>query len=92
MRLKMKNCIALVLLALVVGCAPKPQNEIEFPYTNADFETEIEGKPTKLFTMKNENGMVVTLTNYGAKIVSVYVPDKNGVFADVVLGFRSIGE
>jgi aldose 1-epimerase len=32
---------------------------------------------------------VVTLTNYGAKIVSVYAPDRNGNFADVILGFKS---
>jgi aldose 1-epimerase len=42
--------------------------------------------------MENENGVVVTLTNYGAKIVSIYVPDKNGDFADVILGFKSIDD
>ena len=60
------------------------------PYSKADFESVVDGKPTSLFTMKNENGMVVTLTNYGAKIVSVYVPDRLGNFADVMLGFNSI--
>ncbi|WP_372934332.1 aldose epimerase family protein, partial [Mariniphaga sediminis] len=39
---------------------------------------------------ENKNGMVVTLTNYGAKIISIYAPDKQGNFADVVLGFNSI--
>ena len=42
--------------------------------------------------MENENGMIVTLTNYGAKIVSIYVPDTKGNFADVMLGFKSIGD
>lgn len=60
------------------------------PYEKSDFETLIDGKPTRLFTMENENGMVVTLTNYGAKIVSIYAPDKKGRFADVLLGFKSI--
>jgi len=45
-----------------------------------------------LFTLRNANGMLVTITNYGAKIVSVYAPDKNGDFADVVLGFNSIAD
>ena len=62
------------------------------PYKSGDFETVIDGKPTRLFTMENKNGMVVTLTNYGAKIVSVYAPDRNGQLADVVLGFKSIAE
>ena len=59
-------------------------------YTNADFEGVVEQKPTRLFTMKNGNGMIVTLTNYGVKIVLIYVPDKNGDYADVVLGFKSL--
>lgn len=62
------------------------------PYQGKDFETVIDGKPTRLFTMENKNGMVVTLTNYGAKIVSVYAPGKDGNFADVLLGFKSIAE
>ncbi|PIF05369.1 MAG: galactose-1-epimerase [Draconibacterium sp.] len=62
------------------------------PYKDADFKKEINGKETALFTLENSNGMIVKLTNYGAKIVSVYAPDKNGNFNDVVLGFKSIGE
>jgi aldose 1-epimerase len=41
--------------------------------------------------MTNKNGMEVCMTNFGARIVSIMVPDKDGVFADVVLGFDSIG-
>lgn len=62
------------------------------PYKSENFESVIDGKPTRLFTMENKNGMVVTLTNYGAKIVSVYVHGKDGKFADVMLGFKSIAE
>ena len=56
-----------------------------------DFQTEINGKKNDLYVMTNKNGMEVCMTNFGARIVSIYVPDKNGVFADVVLGFDSIG-
>lgn len=62
------------------------------PYNKSDFETVIDGKTTRLFTMENDNGMIVTLTNYGAKIVSVYTADKNGNLADVLLGFKSIDD
>jgi len=61
-------------------------------YSAQDFQTDINGKKTVLFTLKNKSGMIVTLTNYGAKIVSVIVPGKNGEKADVVLGFNSLEE
>lgn len=56
-----------------------------------DFKTAIEGKQNNLYVLINKNGMEVCMTNFGARIVSIWVPDKNGVFADVVLGFDSIG-
>jgi aldose 1-epimerase len=90
----MRN-LKLILIAIVATFATctKPQkNMIEMPYTSQDFEAVIDGKPTRLFTMENKNGMVVTLTNYGAKIVSVYTPGRDGQFADVLLGFKSIAE
>jgi aldose 1-epimerase len=61
-------------------------------YSEADFRGVVNGKETNLFTLKNSQGMVVTLTNYGAKIVSVFVPGKDGELADVVLGFRSVAD
>lgn len=62
------------------------------PYSKQDFEGIIDGKTTRLFTMENKNGMQVMLTNYGAKIISIYAPDKKGRMADVVLGFNSLAE
>ena len=56
------------------------------------FKGTHKGKPTALYTLKNRNGMVAQITNFGAKIVSIYVPDRNGNFADIVLGYESIEE
>jgi len=50
----------------------------------------VDGKQVKLFVLKNQKGMEVTVTNYGARIVSWMVPDKKGLMEDVVLGFDSI--
>lgn len=87
----MKNLSLILLIAVLAACSTTSQKkEIEMPYSKANFEGLIDGKTTRLFTMENENGMIVTLTNYGAKIVSIYAPDKKGNFADVVLGFKSI--
>ncbi|MBN1820616.1 MAG: galactose mutarotase [Prolixibacteraceae bacterium] len=84
--------LSLLILFIILILNPMQKENITTPYSGEDFITEINGKTTALFTLKNKNGMVVTLTNYGAKIVSVYVPDKNDKYADVVLGFNSIGE
>ncbi|MBQ0043402.1 MAG: galactose mutarotase [Bacteroidales bacterium] len=55
-----------------------------------DFEAQYNGKATALYTLTNENGMEVCLTNFGGRIVSVMVPDKNGELQDVVLSFDKI--
>lgn len=57
-----------------------------------DFQTEVNGKQTQLYTLTNANGMEVCITNFGGRIVSVMVPDKTGEMKDVVLGFDSIGD
>ena len=56
----------------------------------AAFDTIINGKTVKLYTLKNNNGMEVCITNYGGRVVSLVVPDKNGQPTDVVLGFDNI--
>jgi aldose 1-epimerase len=44
----------------------------------------------KLYTLKNENGMTVKITNYGAIITSIVVPDRDGNMADIALGFDRV--
>ena len=48
------------------------------------------GEAVALYVLKNARGMVACITNYGAKIEQLVVPDRNGVFADVVLGYGSL--
>ncbi|MDP9047805.1 MAG: galactose mutarotase [Bacteroidota bacterium] len=54
------------------------------------FERAIDGKQSHLYTLKNKNGMTASLTNYGAHLISLAVPDKTGKLRDVVLGFDDI--
>ncbi len=49
-----------------------------------------QGDSTALFVLNNNNGMEVCVTNFGARIVSVVVPDRDGIMRDVVLGFDNI--
>ena len=55
-----------------------------------NFQTEINGKTTGLFKLENDNGIEVYITNYGGRIVSWLVPDRDGKNADIVLGYDSI--
>lgn len=48
------------------------------------------GKPTGLFTLKNKNGLVAQVTNFGAILVSIFVPDSKGNFTDIVQGYDNI--
>lgn len=57
-----------------------------------NFVTEVNGESTKLFTLKNTNGMEVCITNFGGRIISIMVPDKDGNMQDVVLGFDSVAD
>ena len=57
-----------------------------------DFEANIKGKRTHLYTLSNSKGMEVCLTNFGARIVSIMVPDRRGTLRDVVLGYDNIAQ
>src|SRR4051812_4457598 len=54
------------------------------------FETLVGGTQTSLHFLKNKNNLEVAITNYGARIVGLYVPAPDGEVADVVVGFDSI--
>lgn len=95
MKNRMKSAGAFLLLMLVItGCTSKPETtSLTLSGLNpANFSDTINGKPTALYVLKNQNGMEVCVTNFGGRIVSVMVPDKNGDMQDVVLGFDSIGK
>ena len=54
------------------------------------FKGTVDGKAVTLYTIKNKAGITVRITNFGAKIEQILVPDRKGVFADVALGFDSL--
>jgi Aldose 1-epimerase len=53
---------------------------------------EIDGQMVDLYTLENKSGMVVKITNWGAKVQQILVPDKEGVLGDVALGYDSIDQ
>src|SRR5687768_6631127 len=54
------------------------------------FSKNIGGKQVELYFLKNKNEVKAAITNYGGRIVSLWVPDKNGTLTDVVLGYDSL--
>ena len=87
--MKLNYLLASVLL-LCAACNPTENQLTESGLNPKNFETEVDGKKTELFTLKNKNNMEVCVTNFGGRIVSVMVPDNKGIMKDVVLGFDSI--
>ncbi len=51
---------------------------------------EVDGQKVYLYTLKNNKGLEVKITNYGGIITSILTPDKNGKFEDIVLGYDSL--
>ena len=54
------------------------------------FGKTADGEQADVYTFRNASGMEVKITNYGGTIVSIKVPDRNGKYDDVVLGFDSL--
>lgn len=85
------NHIAYFLLVLIIsfgGCKSEQQNETkaisETPYGMTD------NNKVKQFTLRNVSGMMVKVLNYGGTITDIIVPDRNGIFENVVLGFDNL--
>ncbi len=87
----MKNIWFILALVVLFSCTQKQAKQPVLT-DEAKFKTEHDGKPVDLYTLKNSNGLVAQITNYGGKVVSLWTPDKNGDFGDIVLGFDSIEE
>ena len=89
----MKNRIPTLLAAALVltSCGNEPTQTLTLSGLDpARFQTEVDGIPVSLYTLKNAAGMEVCITNFGGRIVSVMVPDRSGDMRDVVLGFDNI--
>ena len=85
-----KLCVWAVAALLMAACTPKAEKATDSGLVQSNFRTEVDGKKTDLYILRNKNNMEVCITNFGGRIVSVMVPDKDGQMRDVVLGFDSI--
>ncbi|ATP55816.1 galactose-1-epimerase [Pedobacter ginsengisoli] len=100
MKQTLKPGLAAIFLLAITACnEPKKVNETtEQADTTATtvqldstkFQKEIDGKKTNLYVLKNKNNVQAAFTNYGGRLVSLLVPDKDGKLVDVVVGFDSV--
>ena len=87
----MKTKLFITWLAALLLTACGPSNLTNSGLCPDNFKSGTTGDDaTALYVLTNANGMEVCITNFGARIVSVLVPDKDGALRDVVLGFDSI--
>ncbi len=86
------KCIFLLPIVFMsfFSCEKTKPNDISVQ--KESFHVMHNGKQVELYTLKNTKGMVVQITNYGGKIVSIIVPDRDGNMADVCLGYESAEE
>lgn len=62
---------------------------VTIPDSNS-FKGNVGGKTVELYVLKNKNGAQAAITNYGGRVVSLWVPDKNNELKDVVLGYDNL--
>ncbi|MGV3559312.1 aldose epimerase family protein [Larkinella arboricola] len=100
--------LSAVLLGMLVGCNNSQKNQESLTMSDSTstaaadsasglpersrFQKEIDGKQNDLYVLTNAKGMKVAITNYGGRMVSILVPDKDGNMVDVTLGHSSIDD
>lgn len=80
----------LAVLAIVLSCNSTDQKRSGMEHQTSGFNDTVNNKIVELFRLSNNKGMEVQITNYGATVVAIKVPDRAGRSADVVLGYDSI--
>jgi len=84
--------VAMLALAMLTACQSTTiagDHAMQKPDARSFGKTKA-GRPVQLYTLKNDNGMTARLTDYGATLVELHVPDSDGDTVDVVNGFDSV--
>lgn len=87
--------LALLMCALSVSCNDESGPSDDSPPTGSGvtesvFGTMPDGKEVALYTLTNAEGMVAKVTEYGAILVSITAPDRDGILADVTHGYDTL--
>ena len=86
----MKKALSIFAIALLlVSCGPK-KKEVKL-IDVANFNTQIDGKSVSLYTLHN-GFLTMQVTNYGGRIVALWMPDRRDSYEDIVLGYDNISK
>lgn len=69
---------------------PSTNTSDDMPVQKTSFGKTSDGIEVDLYTIKNQNGLVLQMTNYGATVVSLETPDKDGKLANIQLSFPKL--
>ncbi len=84
----MKKFWCILTFAVLFSCSQQPK--IPVLIDKSGFDTKLDGKQVNLYTLKNANGLVAQITNYGGRVVNLWTPDKNGNYDDIVIGYENL--
>ncbi len=84
-----RSIIVLAILIFIIGCEKETPPEMKIL---KELFGEFEGVKVDVYTLKNANHVEVKITNYGGIVTSIRLPDKNGKFDDIVLGYDDLQE
>jgi len=94
--------LSMLLFSLFIGCKQEKSNSaatrtidkqtFKTSIAPKAFKANVAGDSVGLYILSNKNGLEAAFTNFGQRLVSLYVPDKNGDFEDVVLGYATLDE
>lgn len=84
-------CIVLLLTHCKQNPKPMIATDLQLP-SKENFDKHIHTKQVQLYTLHNKNGLRTDITNFGGRIVTLLVPDKNGILDDIVTGYHHIDD
>ena len=92
------HCLAALVALSIAACASPPAggsagttaSETATPTIAAAQFGRQDDTPVQLYTLTNKNGLIAKISNYGAIVTELHVPDRAGRLADVVLGFDNL--
>ena len=83
--MKKITMIAAAVLMMASCCQKKDVSLLSV----SDFQTTVDGKEVSLYTLKNAD-LTMQVTNFGARVVTLWAPDRDGNYEDIVLGYNNI--
>lgn len=80
----MRKLLTLCVAVIALSCSSLPSL-----VSRKGFQGEVDGVPIDLYTIASDH-ITVQITNFGARVVSLYTPDRNGRYADIVVGHTTL--